>query len=376
MSRGDHHFGVQDRFLCSLKERTFNAKTPREYACASAEYGVYLCRTGRLSDARQICANIRETYAGREDPEVYIWLMILESAASYYSNSSTREKTKLIRAYAVAAAMGLRDLRQYSAAWLAHQYFNSGEYAAMGIWLERSGLNSASDDSTKIRACLTIADALESAGMKSEANFWYTQVRDAAIRIGDRASLMASIENRAAMRLDSLWFRSISDPPSSEEVEQVELEMLGGLEFERVTNTEALLPMAPVWRSRLAVLKNDYENAWKHATVSADSVGEFVNTITATADLDLLWICHKIGMKEEAKRRFLSIGKGSDLMLSRDDAAVYWFRLSQLDFELGEGLNCAHYGELSRQAKDLYSREMSVLRSVIDTLNLHLRIAR
>jgi hypothetical protein len=341
------------------------AKSQREATCLSAQKGIYLARTGSHEAAVEISNQIRTKLGSEIDTEIYVWLTLLEGIIGFYSSASTREKNRILRAYAVAKAARRIDLEQYAAAWLAHQDFNAGKYREMIHWLLASGLSDAINPSARIRACLTIADAWQCVGDEQASSSWYSIVRKNAADIGDRASIMASIENRAAMKLDRLWLKSIDQDIELESVLAVETELLGGLGYEKFTRSEALLYQAPIWRFRLELIKGNNVQALEYLMRSTvDSV--VVDTSLAWShESDMAWIYHKIGSSQDAKIRFeLALDTPVD-RLDHDDAAVYWRRMSILDSDLFEGARSEEFCRKSHEALQAFENDQVTLKKVL-----------
>jgi hypothetical protein len=356
---------METPLLERIKRQVLMAKSQREEFCLLAEKGIYLTRTGDHESATEISARIRSTLAARDDPEIYIWLTLLEGLIGFYSSGTTREKSRILRAYAVAKSISRFDLQQYAAAWMAHQYFNSGNYGEMSDWLLRSGLSKSINPSAKIRACLTAADAWQCVGENEVAASWYSIARTTAAEIGDRASIMASIENRAAMKLDGIWLKSIEQIVEEQEISEIESELLGGLGYEKFTRSESLLYQAPIWRYRLESLKGNYVQALDLLLRSrANSCG--VDTSLAWShDSDVAWVCHKIGLMHDAKFQFeLALQTPAD-RLDNDDAAVYWKRMSTLDAEFFGGSRSAEFDSRSRESMCAFNDKLNILKESI-----------
>jgi hypothetical protein len=341
------------------------AKSQREATCLSAQMGIYLARTGSHDAAVDISCQIRAKLGLEIDTEIYVWLTLLEGIISFYSSASTREKNRVLRAYAVAKATGRIDLEQYAAAWLAHQDFNAGRYRDMMRWLLASGLSEAINPSARIRACLTIADAWQCVGDEKAASSWYSIVRKIAADIGDRASIMASIENRAAMKLDRLWLKSIDQEIEMESVLAVETELLGGLGYEKFTRSEALLYQAPIWRFRLELIKGNNVKALKYLMRSTVDSVEVDASLAWSHESDIAWIYHKIGSTRDAKTSFELALNTPVERLDHDDAAVYWRRMSILDSDLFEGARSEEFCRKSHEALQAFENDQVTLKKVL-----------
>jgi tetratricopeptide (TPR) repeat protein len=342
-----------------------SASCPSKAACFTLEKGIYLARTGQLRSASEICTEVRASFRVESEPELYVWLTLLEGLIGFYSSATARDRVKLQRSFALAEAIGRTDLMQYAAAWLAHHHFNLGKYSEMAGWLRRSGLSCAINPSARIRSCMTVADAWQFVGNNEVASGWYAIARSSAVEIGDRASIMASIENRSAMRLDRIWLKSIETIIEVEEIEEIESELLGGLAYEKFTQSESLLYQALIWRSRLEVLKGNYADAM--STLSEASSGELAvqASLALMHDIDAAWIYFKMGRIDEAKAYFQLAKNSPAERLDTDDAAVYWKRMSLLDSELSDGLSSMEYSTKSSDALNFFYKELNDLEGAI-----------
>ncbi|HEY6134927.1 MAG TPA: hypothetical protein VIW70_13175 [Rubrivivax sp.] len=348
-------------FLRELEARILSATSTRTAACLTLEKGIYLARTGHLESARDIGSRVRASFNVQSEPEIYIWLTLLEGLIGFYSSATTRDRVKLQRAYALADAIGRTDLMQYAAAWLAHHHFNMGRYHEMSRWLRESGLSQANNSSARIRSCMTVADAWQFAGNNEVASAWYAIARRTAAEIGDRASIMASIENRAAMRLDRIWLKSIDVSVGIDQISEVESELLGGLAYEKFTESESLLYQALIWRSRLEVLKGDYADALGTISSASSELTSMQASLAFMHDIDLAWICFKLGRLHDAKKSF-GLAKNTPVdKFDMDDAAVYWKRMSVLDGELSDGVLAVEYSNRSGEALASFYREVEDL---------------
>jgi hypothetical protein len=339
-------------------------------ACLSAEIGIYLARTGDCISATNVALEIREKFGRGEDAEVYVWLALLEGLIGFYTSATGDEKNSITRAFSVATAIGRVDLQQYAAAWLAHHNFNAGKYSAMNEWLRRSGTSGAASVSAKIRACITLADAWQHYGDDQVAARWYSIARSSAAEIGDRASIMASVENRAVMRLDRLWLRSVAERVELSEVLSVENELLGGLGYERFTRSESLVFQTPVWLFRLAQLKGNLEEAMEILTNSWSRLDGFQTSPLRSYAIEAAWVYCSVGMTDESRLWYARATTMGVSGFDTDDAAVYWRKLSMLDTRLGDGSNSIRYESLYLEAIRRHRSELCGLGEAIREFRL------
>ena len=354
--------------LDALRRRAASTRSEREAGCLKAEIGIYLARTGQLDEARELVNQIRQRWGQGQDPEVFGWVAVLEALIGYYTTATVHDKPRLQRAHAVAEAARRPALQHVAAAWLAHHCFNACEYQEMGTWLVASGLHRAEHPSAVIRACLTTADAFQALDDGVSAAAWYTVARQAASAAGDRASLMASIENRAALRLGVLCLQSMDAPATAESLAMVESELLGGLGYERLTRSDALRYQASLWRAKLESLKGNHALALSFVVDSRDTLSGVAHSQAQAHDADVAWLLLQVGRVAEAQERFEWARRAPADRLHPDDAALYWRRMAELDRRLFDGLLAEEFEQRSRAALNAHWRAMDNLAEALAAL--------
>lgn len=329
-------FLTEAPLLRELDGRLRAARTLVDWAIVRAQQGLYLARTSRLDEGLRIPGEIRARFTGQEDPEVFFWIWLAEGVLDHYRSGGSRSLGLLMRAQAVATAMRRDDLAQYAAAWIANAHFHDDDFAQTFDWLLRSGLHEAQVPEAACRASMVAAIALQTCREDARAAVWFGRVRDIARRIGDRASIMASIENRAMMRLDRLWLEWSRGAAPSYTVAEIETELLGALQYERVTGSEAFLHQGEVARIRLHVLRGELDEAWTRIGQLRDAgAGENFSTVRASQVLRW-WLAVRTGA--DAAGVALSPDEAARLIagLDLDDAASSWALLAQVHGALGE----------------------------------------
>ena len=247
--------------LIELRARLEASVDPVERSTLRIRQGLYLARTNRLQEAQALPAEIRAQWGGQEALRVYIWLWILEGVLTFYRDSRTSERTRLLQAHAAAAQADWRPEAEMAAAWLAHFAYVDSDYDAMSRWLLASGLGTAALEESVARSSLTLACALQLFGEEAMAGSWFARSREVARRTGDRAGIMAATANRLMLRLSDNWLNHVFAEPLRHEPESLRQELMGILGYEQLSGSESLTEQNEVARLRLAVLRGENEAA-------------------------------------------------------------------------------------------------------------------
>ena len=334
--QSDEEFILQAPLLKSLDARIRTCSTLQEWAILRAQQGLYLARTSRIDEAAGIPNEIRAQFRGREEPEVYLWIWLLEAVENFYRTASTGQCHLLHRVYAMSKSMGWTAMAQYSAAWLANSAFQDDDYSQMNRFLSVTGMHDAEYSEAGCRACMVAAVAMQSAGRTDSAGKWFGLAREIARRIGDRASVIASIQNRAIMRLDRLWVRQAIPSIPMDNIVHIKNELLGALEYERVTGSDAFVVQGDVARVRLLILQERYDAAAQHIDSLPIQCGESVLSVARSLVVVREWL--RVRMDDLYVPSFdaISLAEASIESLDVDDAAVSWLFLSEVARRIGD----------------------------------------
>jgi hypothetical protein len=164
--------------------------------------GIALAQLGKTGDSAEILRSLRAKYSAEQFPKLAIHLMILEGLIWYYDRRRPDSFDRVNRAYLLASAGLLDDLKAEAAVWLAHLAFNFEKYSSFRAGLSTAllGFDSLSD-SLRSRVCLVIADSTRFLGQMETSNTWYKFARIFARRSGDRGVVAAIEYNRIVMGL-------------------------------------------------------------------------------------------------------------------------------------------------------------------------------
>lgn len=353
--------------LGTLKARLEASRTPREWAIAKAQQALYLARTDRIDEAVPVPQEIRTQFRGNEEPEVYYWLWLLEAVLDFYRTGATKGMQQIQRAMLMAKSLKRTDLEEYLAAWAAHFCFTDGKYAEMVRWLKLSRLHEAALPEAACRASLIAAVAWQTCDEDKPASMWFGRARDIARSIGDRATIMASIENRALVRLDRLWFSLHTSKPSSERLMLVEHELLGGLAYERITGSGAFESQGVIARIRLLVLKGEFSSALVLVNSSSSHLEDLGFSIVRATQVLRLWLQTELDPCVSFTQSDLVTLAAQVKTLDYDDASVCWKILANLANRIALlefGRDCE---ALASQNHDRHSKELLRLHNAINS---------
>jgi hypothetical protein len=268
----------------------------------------------------------------------------------------------------MAKSLQRTDLQEYVAAWAAHFCFTDGQYEKMVQWLEASHLDQAQLPEAAGRASLVAAVAWQTCGEDKTATKWFGRARDIARSIGDRATIMASIANRAAIRLNAVWLDHFMERDHGVDILNLRSELLGALGYESTTGTVSLLPQAFIFRMRLAYLQLDTELARRNFELAVKAVRLDTYSILSSTLIFGMWLAHLdgLGVRKEALDS-LSVLEADISVMDSDDSAVSWKILSNIAIA---------YGELELGSSLLARSFASANENETERQNLHLELSK
>lgn len=119
---------ADSKYLARLDAAIGSTQNPLRVACLRAERAGYRARQGHFDEARAELVALREQFGKHPQPEVSVWLCLVECWIAYYRNFDVVSLDWIKRAHALSVAMSLRPLRALSAAWLAHLHYVYGPF--------------------------------------------------------------------------------------------------------------------------------------------------------------------------------------------------------------------------------------------------------
>ena len=194
--------GAPSRLLASLDGQIAASRIPFDADCLRAERACYRARQGRIDEARQTAAQLRERYAVRPGAIVTAWINLIEGLCSHFDDLGDGARDKLLRAHALSAMQRGSRLHLLCAAWLAHVDYSNHQPAAMSLHV-REALQFApvDDHSVRSRACMVVAQALHLGSGLDLATPWYAASHRHAVAEGDDLTIAALIHNRGWLQL-------------------------------------------------------------------------------------------------------------------------------------------------------------------------------
>jgi hypothetical protein len=306
---------------------------PRLRAVALARRGAYLARTGQSAEALVLAQYLRSENRSTSDPELFCWIWILEAIASCYGTKSPAEHSLLVRAYEVSRSMGLLEVKQIAAAWLAHVCFDENKYPEMVKWLHEAWSPGAQSAEAACRASIVLAAATEMAGCRTESLKWFGKARLLAQQTGDRAAIVALATNRAAMRLDRFWVEWVFSRNHSDDIIDIERELDGGVAFEEATRYSTMASQVSIWRMRLHILKGNYIEAMEVSLETDERNIEKLPVLKSKPAI-AAWLFHINGSRTQAVEYYHSALDEPFESFDVDDRATSLKLLSEISSTL------------------------------------------
>jgi hypothetical protein len=310
--------------LINLERQLSTTRDRDEYCILQIRRAIYLARTNRISEALLVPSEVRRHYVGNENILVYTWLWLLEGICSFYQSGTTVGIRFLNQSLQMARVSGNRNLAQYAAAWLAQFHLTDDNFTELASALRLSGLWDAVLPEARCRAGLVYAGALANCCLHDEASKAYGRARDIARELGDRASIMASIENKALFRLDELWVNWALDALVLEDARLSEIEIKSGLAYEIATGSQAHFAQVTIVRARLDVLRGDYGLALDALEKSSDDYRRSEFSMVRSIGVLKWWLRCKQGASLQIKNDEFDSDMELIGGLDNDDALVCW----------------------------------------------------
>jgi hypothetical protein len=171
----------------------------------TAELACYLARTGDLDRAAALTDQLRATYGNGRFARISIWIMLIEALRHFFGNQSAQALDRLRRASLLSGAISDRELVALTEAWMAHLWFNRGNYDNLGVALKKAFLHLSPENiAAKCRLSIILADSFLLLGDQASSRFWYAEARNCASSYGDQAAIGAVTYNRAALQVHAL----------------------------------------------------------------------------------------------------------------------------------------------------------------------------
>jgi hypothetical protein len=298
---------------------------------AKSRVALYLSRTGRWDDANHVREFVRARSGSVASPRVFSWLWVSEAVGEYFRTKSTKHREKLVRALQISKAAKVEETERLAAAWLAHFAFVDCKYSEVAQFVRQVRIQDSGAPDAVVRGLIVLADASLFSRKPELSSLAYTKALAAARQMGDRASLLAVIENRAMLGLDRLWLQNFFGTAQASGVDQLRSQLAGAVAFERVTRSEVLVFQAPIWESRALTLQGKFTEALRCIADAFKIDSPDVGTIADTRRIFAAWLAMKCG-DTVAMNKYSISSLDCDLgALDSDDRAVCYRQLSDIE---------------------------------------------
>lgn len=362
------------RLLSRLDAQISAANDPFARDCLRAERACYFARQGRFDEAKMVLDALREHYAAEPRALMSAWLSLAEGLMSYFQDMGPRSRDKVLRAYAISAAAGLKPMHALSAAWLAHLDFARFDIEAMALHVDQALKIAAPDQHcARARASLVIAHALHTAGRLDLATRWYGLTRMHALHDGDDASISALIHNMANNRLDGLRHSTLIGSPNLDSGQKAIIGNESTANFDQMVGASSLDLLNPIRSARTFSLMGDPARALtvyqEHMSVGAKE-GLGLERLHCDLFSDRAWCLARLGQRDAARADAVAAEACLIAETQIDDRAATHSRLALTYATLNDKEIACHHERLAAQAweefHNLQHRIVTLLNPVIE----------
>ena len=343
---------ADSKLLARLDAALAATRDPIRTACLRAERAGYRARQGHFDRARSELDNLRLQFAMWPQPEVSIWLCLLEGWIAYYENLDHSALDRMKRARALSEAARLDNLHAISAAWLAHLHYayNEFEHAARMVD-EALALAPPSEHAAQARASLVVAEACHFAGRFDLAQPWYVEARTHA-RVDDDVQMLSAVNyNLAALQASQVMKAAVfggDDPNGLIRHAAASVESAGN--FDEWIGTLSLGSLVPLLRASIASSRGDYERALAMYGNDFHSTAEQGQTrVLPALFADRAWCRCQTGDLAGARADVAQAEHRIDPSIDSDDCALAHGRLAQVLGVLGDAASASAH---ERRAHD------------------------
>ena len=328
--------GAPSRLLAGLDSQIAASRIPFDADCLRAERACYRARQGRIDEARQTAAQLRERHAVRPVASVTAWVNLVEGLCSHFDDLGANARDKLARAHALSAMQRGSRLHLLCAAWLAHVDYTNHQPAAMSLHVREALEFAAVDDHTvRSRACMVVAQALHLGTGLDLATPWYAASHRHAIAEGDDLTISALIHNRGWLQLTRLGEGALSDD-GSETVRNAFAGISSSRSYDRLIGTASIAIIAPLAEAQILCSKGLANDAL--ALFEAHGLGQAraEYRLASTMLADQAWCRMKVGQTEAARTDAIAAERSLLPATHVDDRAATHTRLADVYASLGD----------------------------------------
>ncbi len=354
--------------LARLDAALASAVRPVDVACARAERSGFLARQGFFDEARSELAALRSEFALRPAVPVTVWICVVEAWVEHYNGRVSAGRDKMLRAHALSAASGLRDLQALSAAWLAHICFTQDDMDAMARYLAIALQMAAPDHhAAQARASLVAASAYHWANRLDLAQPWYARAREHAMAETDDATLGVITFTMAGHRSNHALHASILGEPDTDEARRAQAWVDASCNFDQWVGTVSQNAYMQIFRALVLSAQKEYAKALAQYTAHLDEAWRQGLAHMRAAHLaDRAWCRFHTGDAAGALADAVEAAALIEPGMYVEDLAVACGRLAQVFEALRDDDAAQRHRELAR---DHWEQQHAMQRSVIETLS-------
>ena len=330
--------GAASRLLVALDAQIASSRIPYEADGLRAERACYRARQGRIDEAMQTAATLRERYAARPNAVITAWVNLVEGLCCHFDDLGVGARDKLARAHALSGWQPASRLHLLCAAWLAHVDYTHHHTAAMSQHVREALQFAAADDHTvRARACMVVAQALHLGSGLPLATPWYAASHRHALAQGDDLTIAALIHNRGWLQLTRLGEAALTDD-GSDAVRSAFEGILSSQSYDRMIGAASIATITPLLQAQILCARGQAGEAlllFDSSTLATDD-SRAKSRLASTMLADQAW-CHvKLGHLEAARIDALAAESSLVAATHVDDRAATHSRIAQVFRALGD----------------------------------------
>ena len=330
--------GAPSRLLAGLDSQIAASRIPFDADCLRAERACYRARQGRIDEARQTAAQLRERYAVRPVASVTAWVNLVEGLCSHFDDLGANARDKLARAHALSAMRRGSRLHLLCAAWLAHVDYTNHQPAAMSLHVREALEFAAVDDHTvRSRACMVVAQALHLGTGLDRATPWYAASHRHAIAEGDDLTISALIHNRGWLQLVRLG-EGAMNYEGSEAVKEALKGIASSQAYDQLIGAASTAGIAPLLLAQTYCAKGRPAEALEifELHMPRDDPRNVKSRVACAMLADQAWCRMKVGQTEAARTDAIAAERSLLPATHVDDRAATHTRLADVYASLGD----------------------------------------
>jgi len=311
---------ILDRIFKYLNE----SLSHNDWFKSKARLAIYYAQKGDSIAAAKQVSQIRNALKVHDSAYGVVYANLAEATICFQGGSNGEAVSKSRRAYALSKALSDKGLISMSSAWLAHFFFNAGQY--------ENAINSASECLAEpnycekiatARACLVIANLYHFFDNFQSAKEWYDAARIAAVDEGDEVMIGVILYNIVTYRLNNTRMSQLTAGSFDFNTFRLNLEAASSSNFDSGVQSSALPLLLPFLNAQVLTLNGRFSEAaelfekWLFRDVSGD-----MKRLYPALRADYAWCLANIGRKNEALHELSMVDAGLSICDAPDDRAM------------------------------------------------------